>query len=162
MLDSAGNDCREIFEHHGLKLLMIPRTAEYAIRAVVFLASRHEQAFPSHDIAKATGVPPGYMSKVLHALAKVGFVSSQRGAGGGYVLTANPGRLTLLEILIAMDPTFEPMRGSADKVEANLDEEPPTMRVRLGRAVSQLFAVLDTTTIADVVRENGSARAEDT
>lgn len=160
MHGSAGHVGREIFDDQGLKLLMIPRTVEYAIRAVVFLANSQGRAFPSHDIAEDTDVPPGYMSKVMHALAKADLVSSQRGTGGGYILTADPNRLTLLDVLIAMDPSFKRMSGSEIQTRITSEQEPLTLRIKLGRAVGQLFAVLGTTTIADVVRENGSRETD--
>ena len=64
---------------------MISQTAEYALRAMVFLAMR-ESAATNEQIAQVTKVPPGYLSKILQQLGKAKLVSSQRGLGGGFVL----------------------------------------------------------------------------
>lgn len=51
---------------------MTSQTAEYALRAVVWLASQPERALNTRQISAATQVPAGYLSKVLQALARAG------------------------------------------------------------------------------------------
>ena len=60
---------------------MLSRTAEYALRAVLFLADRGE---PTNVelIAERLDVPRNYLSKILHRLAREGVLSSTRGQGG--------------------------------------------------------------------------------
>ncbi|MBX3137867.1 Rrf2 family transcriptional regulator, partial [Candidatus Obscuribacterales bacterium] len=48
---------------------MISQTAEYALRAMVFLAMQKSPAV-GHEIAAATKVPPGYLSKLMQQLVK--------------------------------------------------------------------------------------------
>lgn len=82
---------------------MISQTAEYALRAVVFLA---DQSAPrtTAAIAEATHVPAGYLSKVMQGLSKSGFVHSQRGLHGGFALVEDPTKLTVLSVVNAVDP----------------------------------------------------------
>ena len=86
---------------------MISQTAEYALRAIVFLARNTDRAFPAREIAEATKVPSGYMSKVLQSLARAKMVSSQRGLGGGFVLASDPASITMLSVLKATDESLE-------------------------------------------------------
>ena len=44
---------------------MISQSAEYALRAVVWLAGSPDSVLSTQDIARATRVPAGYLSKVL-------------------------------------------------------------------------------------------------
>ncbi len=83
---------------------MLSQKVEYALRAVVHLA--HESPAPrtTEQIAAATRVPPAYLAKVLQALTHAGVVRSQRGVGGGVSLVKEPARLTLLEVVNAVDP----------------------------------------------------------
>ena len=53
---------------------MIPKTAEYALRATVVLARDRQRAYSAAQIAKATRVPRRYTHKVLQALVRAGFV----------------------------------------------------------------------------------------
>lgn len=82
---------------------MISQTAEYALRAMVFLAMRGSGS-TGQEIAKATQVPPGYLSKVMQQLARAKLVKSQRGIGGGFILAKEPSEISILDIVNAVDP----------------------------------------------------------
>lgn len=81
---------------------MTSQTAEYALRAVVWLASRPKQALSTRKISKATKVPCGYLSKVLQSLARAGLVVSIAGRGGGFQLARPPGRISVLDVVNAV------------------------------------------------------------
>ena len=82
---------------------MISQTAEYALRAIVFLADQGV-AKTTQQIAQATHVPAGYLSKVMQSLARAGLVSSQRGLHGGFTLAKKADKLTVWEVVDAVDP----------------------------------------------------------
>jgi Rrf2 family protein len=82
---------------------MISQTAEYALRAIVFLADQ-EGAQTTQQISKVTRVPAGYLSKVMQSLAKAGLVNSQRGLHGGFTLARPADALTVWEVVDAVDP----------------------------------------------------------
>jgi Rrf2 family protein len=83
---------------------MFSQTVEYALRAVVHLASEGPAARTTEEIAKATRVPQAYLAKVLQSLVQAGVVRSQRGIGGGIALAKSPDELTILEVVNAVDP----------------------------------------------------------
>ena len=83
---------------------VISQTVEYALRAVVHLASAAPEARTTEQIATATLVPRAYLSKVLQSLAKGGVVVSTRGLGGGMSLVKTPEELTILEVVNAVEP----------------------------------------------------------
>lgn len=83
---------------------MISRTAEYALRAMVFLALAPEKARTVKETALATKVPEGYLSKVMQSLSRAGLVRSQRGLHGGFTLQRSPETLSILEVVNAVDP----------------------------------------------------------
>ena len=83
---------------------MISATAEYALRAAVFLASRPSKPATVQSIARATKVPAGYLAKVMQDLTAAGLVNSQRGPGGGFSLARPAPELTVLDIVNAVDP----------------------------------------------------------
>lgn len=83
---------------------MISQTAEYALRAMVFLAMNQDNAQVTERIAGGTKVPASYLSKVLQSLSRAGLVKSQRGLGGGFSLAKAPESTTILEIINAVDP----------------------------------------------------------
>lgn len=83
---------------------MISQTAEYALRAVVALASHPDEALVTQRLADLTKVPAGYLSKVLQSLRRSGLVDSQRGLGGGFTLTRSPAEITVFDVVEAVDP----------------------------------------------------------
>jgi Rrf2 family protein len=83
---------------------MIPKTAEYALRAVVVLARDAERAYSADQIAEVTQVPRRYAHKVLQALVRAGLARSQSGPGGGYALVRPPEELTILDVVSAVEP----------------------------------------------------------
>lgn len=83
---------------------MFSQTVEYALRAVVHLASESPSPRTTEEIARATKVPQAYLSKVIQNLVQHGVLRSQRGLGGGISLVKAPAELTILEVVNAVDP----------------------------------------------------------
>jgi Rrf2 family protein len=83
---------------------MISQTAEYALRAVVYLAAQPAESRTVQQIAEATRVRAAYLSKVMQGLSRAGLVHSQRGLHGGFTLTTPPDRLTVYDVVQAVDP----------------------------------------------------------
>jgi Rrf2 family transcriptional regulator, nitric oxide-sensitive transcriptional repressor len=84
--------------------LMFSQTAEYALRATVMLGSNPGSPQTTQQIAEQTRVPFGYLSKVLQALGRAGLVEAQRGLYGGFVLSRPLDKLTILDVINAIDP----------------------------------------------------------
>ena len=83
---------------------MISQTAEYALRAIAYLATRQVTPTNSRDLAEATQIPQDYLTKVMRELDRAGIVTAQRGPGGGYTLTATADQLNVLEVVNAIAP----------------------------------------------------------
>jgi Rrf2 family transcriptional regulator, nitric oxide-sensitive transcriptional repressor len=83
---------------------MISQTAEYALRAIVFLADHPAEAQTAEAIAKDTKVPVGYLAKIMQGLARSGLVTSQRGLYGGFTINRPIKELTIYDVIQAVDP----------------------------------------------------------
>lgn len=83
---------------------LLSDAVEYGLRATVWLSNQPRDPHKLQTIAEATGAASGYLIKVLQALAKAGIVSAHRGTTGGYALNRDPGALTVLEVVSAIDP----------------------------------------------------------
>ncbi len=84
--------------------LSLTKSAEYAIRAMVWLAqeeagasrpARHKAA----AIASAAGIPPVFAARVLAQLQRRGLVRSRAGPQGGYTLARPAANISLLEVI---------------------------------------------------------------
>ncbi|MBI5863265.1 MAG: Rrf2 family transcriptional regulator [Planctomycetes bacterium] len=83
---------------------MISKTAEYAIRASICIAGHSGQACTTQQIAAATGIPAGYLSKVLQLLGREGLVRAQPGPGGGFLLARAADQICVLDVIQAVEP----------------------------------------------------------
>ena len=83
---------------------MISQTTEYALRAVVWLASHPDRPLTAQQIAESTRVPAGYLAKVLQGLSRAGLLRSQRGLGGGFTLARPASDLSIWQVVQAVDP----------------------------------------------------------
>lgn len=83
---------------------MFSQTAEYALRAAVFLAGNPSVRHTARDIADAMEIPADYVSKVMQCLARAGIVDAQRGKLGGFLLARASAQISLLDVVNAVDP----------------------------------------------------------
>ena len=85
-------------------MLHITRKGDYAIRGMVYLASRPSGQFSQLvEIAEAVHVPRALLAKIFQQFAKLGLVHSARGAGGGFTLGRPAEAISLLEIIEAVE-----------------------------------------------------------
>lgn len=84
---------------------MLSQTVEYALRAMVHMASlRSMEWISSEAVASRTNVPRGYLSKLMRDLVIAGLVESQRGPKGGFRLAKPTTGISLLDVVKAVDP----------------------------------------------------------
>jgi len=84
--------------------MLLSQTAEYALRAMAWLATVPEgRPIRAVDLSRATGIPTHYLSKVLRRLVLADLLESQKGQGGGFSLSRPPREIAFIEILSAID-----------------------------------------------------------
>jgi Rrf2 family transcriptional regulator, cysteine metabolism repressor len=135
------------------ELMKISAKAEYACLAAIALArSRPESSFVHiREISQEYGIPERYLVQILLQLKGAGLVASTRGATGGYRLARPASRISLNEILIAMDGPDKAHRGSSATKNRVADSvlEPVWESIRAAERV-----VLDHTTIAQLAAQS--------
>lgn len=83
---------------------MISKTAEYALRAVACMASSPDRPLSADHLAEQTQVPRRYLSRVLQDLCASGMIQSRPGPGGGYELSMQPEKISILDIINTVEP----------------------------------------------------------
>lgn len=84
--------------------MKVTRAADYAVRIMIHLATLPPGSRPSGaELAKAEDIPEHFASKVLQALVRARMVGSHRGSGGGFALLADPNRVSMIDIIEAID-----------------------------------------------------------
>ncbi len=84
--------------------LQLTRGGEYAVRAMMYLA-RHPVGEVSslHDICREQDVPESFLAKIFQSLTRAGLVASHRGARGGFSLARPADRISVREVVEAID-----------------------------------------------------------
>jgi len=84
--------------------LQISRRIEYAMRAMLFMASLPEgKTTTFKEIARRMDVPQDFLAKILKTLVKAKLVKSTRGARGGYALGKPAGAISFADVIEAVE-----------------------------------------------------------
>lgn len=81
---------------------MITQKARYALHVMLHLA-RREGASTANAIAEAERIPRKYLEHVMSSLKSKGLVTGKRGPSGGYVLARAADRISVADVLRAVD-----------------------------------------------------------
>lgn len=84
-------------------MIKLSRLADYAVVLLTQMGGGAKAVHNALDLAERTGLPVPTVSKLLATLAKDGLLISVRGARGGYRLAAVPERITVADIIAAID-----------------------------------------------------------
>ncbi len=84
--------------------MQITRQADYAVRAVIYLAQLGpEKRAATSQIAQEQQIPPSFLAKIVSQLSVAGLLQTSRGARGGVALAKTPEQISVLEVVEAID-----------------------------------------------------------
>ncbi len=141
--------------------MKISARADYAVRAVAFLAIHDGEILQMADIAAEERIPAKFLEGVLSELKKAGLVDSKRGIGGGYRLARSPEEISVGEVIRIFDGPLGPVGGiERMRREDDLTDAEYCLRTTWIRASEAISKVLDETSFASVAaaRRSGGAR----
>ena len=84
--------------------MQLTRAADYGIRVMIHMATlpAHERALLPM-LARATGAPQSFLSKVLQALCRAGFIVSRRGQAGGFEILLTGRKASVRSVIEAIE-----------------------------------------------------------
>ena len=133
-------------------MMELTRKGEYAIRGVIYLAQQPPGTVSLvSEIAEAVQVPQTFLAKIFQSFAKLGIINSFRGTGGGFTLGRPADRITLREIVEAVEGPIVPNRcltgaGACDRVTL-CNVHPVWKDVQ-----TKVVAILEQVTLADLAK----------
>jgi len=84
--------------------MRLSHQVQYAICGAFDLAYNGEGSpVQVRVISERQGIPSRYLEQIFQSLRRAGLVTSKRGPGGGYMLSRSPARISLLEIVEAVE-----------------------------------------------------------
>jgi Rrf2 family protein len=135
-------------------MLRFTKRADYGLMAIHYIAV-HEAAgaVSAKRIAEEFRIPPELLAKILQRLAKQGLIVSQNGPKGGYVLAARPTKITVGEVVRALEGPISIVSCMEDDADC-----PQMERCSLRRPVQKIQAaitqMLDTMSLAELTSDD--------
>lgn len=152
--------------------MKLSQGVEWGVHCAVLMAQAPDGVSLSrHVLATHYGLPEMYLAKHLQAMAKAGLLQATPGPKGGFRLARPAGRITVLEIVEAIEGTAAPFicqeirtRGTGG-LSAEECTGPCSVSAVMANAHRAWRSSLASVTVADIeaglpqsVRERGAAR----
>ena len=132
---------------------------DYSLRVLIYLAVKPERLSTIDEVADAYGIARNHLTKVVHQLGLAGYVTTVRGKGGGFRLARPPAEINVGAVVrtsetdLALVPCFAPICGPCPIIPAC------GLKGLIHQAVQAFMAVLDGSTLADLVRQPEALRS---
>jgi Rrf2 family protein len=131
--------------------MQITRQADYAVRAVLYLAHLDDsERAATSTVAKEQHIPPSFLAKIISQLSIAGLLHTSRGARGGVTLAREPKDITLLEVVEAIDGPIQLNECVGNDGICSLSHECPLQSVWC-EAQEKLVTQLKSTNFADLM-----------
>ncbi len=126
---------------------MITREADYAVRLVLCLSKAGRacdvESVTTKSLSDEMLIPYRFARRIVGKLQKAGFLTSQKGKGGGLALARPPRRISVKEVLDVFDPKGTVLNGCCrDKKDCRLSGRCPVHR-ELRKLQSHVDGALD-------------------
>jgi Rrf2 family protein len=131
-------------------MFKLSKKADYGLIAVKHLAThRNAHACSANEISEEYGISTTLMAKVLQKLARQGLVAAKHGSSGGYQLAKEPGQISALDVISAIDgpvliTSCITSHGICDATDKSSVREP------LRKVNESIMQVLSTVTISQM------------
>lgn len=131
-------------------MLQLTKRTEYGLIALIHMADRPGHVVSVREVGEHYPIPRRLLAEVVKDLARGGLVESQRGAAGGYTLARSADRITLGDVVVALEgaplvascDTHGDVAGSPCDVESVCPIRSPLQRLREG-----LWKLMERTTL---------------
>jgi Rrf2 family nitric oxide-sensitive transcriptional repressor len=127
---------------------------DYALRLLMHLAASPTGRATIADVSSGQGLSRNHLMKVVHQLAKDGFLATQRGRGGGFMLARPAEEIMLGAVVRATEPDLRP----ADCANCAIRSACGLSGI-FTKAMAAFMAVLDSHSLADATQDRAGLAA---
>jgi Rrf2 family transcriptional regulator, nitric oxide-sensitive transcriptional repressor len=128
--------------------MQLSRFTDYALRVLIFVGRKNGRVCTMSEIAAHHRISQEHLRKVTHKLAKLGYLDSRRGRGGGIVLGADPARMRIGDVILATEKDLSIV--DCDALDCILAPGCSLKRA-LDRGSRAFIATLNEVTLADLL-----------
>jgi Rrf2 family transcriptional regulator, nitric oxide-sensitive transcriptional repressor len=132
--------------------MRLTRHTDYALRLLMLLALEPEAAHTIEAVARRYRISRNHASKVAQTLIQAGFVGGARGPGGGLRLQRGAEKVNLGAVVRATEESLALVECFDSRRNACVVAPACGLREPLQAALSAFLAVLDSYSLADLIR----------
>lgn len=137
--------------------MKVSSKGEYALRALLLLGNHQGTVMGIQEISEKTLVSIHYLEQILLQLKKLGYLTSKRGAKGGYMLYKQPNEINLGEVIRELEGPLSPMScASITKYEPCPLEEGCQLKPLWSLIRDAIAYILEQTTLEDLLENRVS------
>ncbi len=141
--------------------MRLSKKTEYALRALFAIARASSGpaggSWRIEQVSRQENIPVKFLEQILLSLRHAGLLASKRGVGGGYRLARAASEITVGEVIRALDGTLTPLPCASPEARRERctcpDERTCPVRVLMTEVQTQLDAMFDGRTLADVLEQ---------
>lgn len=122
---------------------------DFGLRALMRLAGEPDRSFSTNEIASEFAISRNHLTKVIRDLADRGFVTTQRGTGGGFRLSRSAQSISLGEVVRALEQRHALVECFRSDGGSCVLRPRCRLKARLGAAREAFMRELDKTTLAE-------------
>lgn len=139
-------------------MLRMGKLTDYGIVLMSYLADNSTVQHNAHTLSDAVHVPLPTVRKVLKALSQAGLLDSERGAHGGYSLTRDPSKISIAEVITAIEGPIALTECVSS--ESHCDQEVHcAVQTNWERINSAVYHALDEVKLSDMLVPKHSAES---
>ena len=133
--------------------MKISTKGRYGLRAIIDIAAHDaNEPIPIKEVSSRQEISENYLEQIIFPLKRAGIVKSVRGAQGGYLLSRPASKITVGEVLRALEGDLSPVECLANGEEPDCSRAQRCATLPLWRALQEAInQVVDNTTIQDLV-----------
>lgn len=136
-------------------MIRLSRFADYAVVILSQMAGQNAVRLSASDLAVQCNLPEPTVAKILKSLTRAGVLTSTRGVNGGYGLARSVDKITVADIITAMDGPIS-ITDCADNSPCVLEGH-CSMHGRWGKVNLAIRTALDSITLVDLMQNQKPA-----
>lgn len=129
----------------------LTRYTDYSLRVLIYLGIHAERLCLISEIAERYGISRNHLVKVVHGLARGGYVQTYRGKGGGIELARPPAQINVGALVRYTEGPFEPVECFRGAKNRCILSKACVLKEALREACDNFLATLDRYTLADLL-----------
>ena len=142
--------------------MRVSKKTDYALRALFTLVDHYGGApIPIRELARRNDIPKRFLEQIMLNLKAQGWVNSMTGLRGGYVLSKNPSKITMGEVVRHFDGILAPIGCVSVTAYKRCSQEPVCRFRRIFLdARNYVTDIMERATLAEVAKSSPVSKQE--